>query len=70
MFGNNTTAKGPIGNLFDSTLGQLDQVLDDALGTKVGTRAKPKATAITAPSAPPPAPMADTPGRHKTLLGA
>jgi hypothetical protein len=57
--------KGPIANLFDSTLGRLDTMFGDAMGVKKPKAPKP--SALTAPVTPP---SVDTPGRHKSLLGA
>lgn len=72
MFGDKD--QGPISGLFNSTLGQLDRTFgqgftaaggDNWFGTKPKTPAPP--SLVTAPTPPQ---SVDTPGRHKSLLGA
>lgn len=66
MFGGDQKTSGPIANLFDSTLGRMDSWFGELPGMSK-PKPKPAASLLTAPETPKPY---DTPGRHKSLLGA
>lgn len=68
-FGDNSD-RGPLVSILESTLGRVDSFLAPAIGGRIAKPAPAKpATSLASTPAPAPQPT-DTPGRHKSLLGA